>query len=85
MEQEKAIKRAEAFLNQMNLENRDKDKFKWVLTKPIDVGSAWYFDFTFQLIDPEENVGVGGAPGFQIDKETGAVETVSWEDYHSRI
>lgn len=83
MKKEDAIKVAKEFLNQKNLENPYKDKFKWILTEPIELEIAWYFDFKFRLIDPNEKLGFGGTPGFKINKENQTVENVSWEEYNS--
>ena len=85
MKKEVAITEAKEFLNQKNLENIYKEKFKWILGEPIELEKAWYFDYKFELINPKENFGIGGAPGFKINKENQTVENVSWEEYNSVI
>ena len=85
MKKEEAIYKAKEFLNQKNLENPNKDKFKWILAEPVELEIAWYFDFKFELKNPNDNFGIGGAPGFKINKKNQTVENVSWEEYNSVI
>jgi|GEM_PF-6965988 len=61
--------------------------YVWVLTEPIDCGTHWYFDYTFEHIGklPEnEWKQFGGPPGFKIEKELGRVEVSSWSEIPTR-
>lgn len=83
MTKEEAIDQAKIFLIKKNVENPDKDRFTWVLSEPVEVEKVWYFDFKIELSDPSETLAIGGAPGFIVDKETHAIEVISWEKYNS--
>ena len=83
MTEKEAKIKAKEFLLRMNSENPYKEKLKWVLYNPKDIGTDWYFDSSIELKNPNENFGIGGAPGFRINKKDQTIQIVSWEEYNS--
>ncbi len=84
MTEQEALAIAKKFLAEKNTNGPGKGIYKWILTKPKDIGQAWYFDFEYELDDPDRIVHLESVPGFLIQKETQEIETVWWED-HKRL
>ncbi|WP_348704113.1 hypothetical protein [Tenacibaculum sp. 190524A02b] len=66
----------------MNRNNPYSDKMNWVLSECIEYERGFYFDYKFELINPEENLVFGGAPGFLIHKTNSLVVDQTWEEYN---
>ena len=81
MTKKEAISIANEFLKKKNLEISEPVKFRWILSIPKEFKTAWYFDYKYETIDPKENIQLGGAPGFKVNKNNQLIENVSWEDY----
>ena len=62
--------------------------FVWIVGDPKDLKDGWYFDYQSK---PKGEVlhenwdTLGGLPGFIVDKESGDVRDVSWNEYHQEI
>jgi hypothetical protein len=81
MDSSKAIELANVYLKSHTIGHSD---YEWTITDPQDIGDKWYFDFTFKHkgeLPEDQWESLLGAPGFSVDKNTGVVETVSWEEY----
>ena len=84
MNKSDARKNADAHLAANPLSAPD---YSWVATDPVDLGDGWYFNYTFQHdggLPKDQWAAFGGAPGFLIDKATGAIRDVSWEEHGDR-
>lgn len=84
MNDSEARKKAAEYLAANPLENPD---YSWVLSDSVDVGDSWYFDYSYEHnsdLPQDQWDAFGGAPGFFIDKVTGAIRDVSWEEHSDR-
>ncbi|MBD0405177.1 hypothetical protein [Flammeovirga sp. EKP202] len=77
-----AIKIANNHIERMNQDNPYSDKMNWVLSQSIEYEKGFYFDYKFDLINHEENLAFGGAPGFLILKNNSSVVDLSWGELH---
>ena len=80
---EQAIKKAEEYLSAHPIEHPD---YIWVTPEPKDFGDRWYFDYELEhkgALPPDQWDEFGGAPGFCVFKNTGAVADVTWDEYQT--
>jgi hypothetical protein len=52
--------------------------------EPIELPDAWYFDLRIEPLSTDPLDAVGGAPGFLIDKASGEMRYVGWDEYSTR-
>ncbi|MCH2234678.1 MAG: hypothetical protein MK078_10530 [Crocinitomicaceae bacterium] len=77
MEQSEIENIAKSHIERMNLENPYADKMNWILTKPILTDKGYYFDYNFEVVNSDESLAFGGAPGFLISAQTGSIKDLS--------
>lgn len=81
MNKDEAIKIAQGHIDKMNVNNPYKDTMVWILKEPIKTELGFYFNYTFDLTDPNNPIGFGGAPGFVVNND-GKVIDLSLGEYH---
>jgi hypothetical protein len=82
MDKDNAIKIAKAHLDKMNSENPYSNAIIWTLKEPISLNKDFYFDYSFDLINPENPFTLGGTPGFIVSTYDEKIIDISWEEYH---
>ncbi|WPP51718.1 hypothetical protein [Catalinimonas niigatensis] len=80
MKKEIAIKIAKEHVNHLNQENSMSDIIKWKISNPVEFSDYWYFDYEFENLT-EDEVNVGGAPGYIITKSDGSLKILSWQEF----
>ena len=80
MEKKTAIKLAKEYIDHMNQENSMRDMIKWKVSDPIEFPDYWYFDNEFENLT-NNDVNIGGAPGYIITKADSNIEDISWQEY----
>jgi len=76
-----AKKIAASHLEENPINHKD---YSWVVTDPRNIGDNWYFDYQYRHnggLNEEEWEGFAGAPGFLINKISGEVQDISFEEY----
>lgn len=83
MDKESAIKIAAVHINKMNNDNTYSKEMIWVLKEPIRVDKGFYFNYTYDSINPEFPIFIAGAPGFIVSNSDGKILDLSWPEYHN--
>ena len=73
---------AEKHIETLNIENSYSDKMSWITTEPVITSNGYYFEYKFELKNPIEPISFGGAPGFIINKKTGKLLDISWQEFN---
>lgn len=83
MNKDEAIKIAQKHIENLNANNPYKDVMVRTLSEPVKIDLGFYFDYTFDLInpDPDNPIGFGGAPGFVVNDDEKIID-LNWGEYH---
>ncbi len=73
---------AKEHIENLNMNNSYSDKMSWIVTKPIITSKGYYFNYKFELMNPDEPLAFGGSPGFIISQETGELKNINWQEFN---
>ncbi len=80
MTEEEINKISKKHIKAMNKNNPQAEIMNWVESIPLKTNTGFYFDYKFELLNPDNPFSFGGAPGYFIDQETGELRNLSWQE-----
>ena len=85
MTKDKAIEIAKEHSDKENRESRFSEKIKLIISECKEYEEGFYFDYSFERLDPNDKDMYGGAPGYMVLKESGEVKIVSWQEMNQLL
>ena len=67
-------------INQMNINNPHSNIFKWISSDIEEYSNFYFSEYNYELMDKNNKMTLGGAPGFIINKKHGGISDISFSE-----